>query len=276
MDNYKDRIKTSIEKCENVRSMALRREITIFDLMEQTTQITRDIIIDEFRRYAPQKEMAVFFHGSASRNEMVTHSDVDILFIETKPCNKAIKNILRTLIYGFGKADKFETQKQNRIEKYVKHSLTDRDKILFAQFIVGDTSILQWMDNLKSRENIIGSNTEHIFFQQYHLRNYYYINSNKKEIHNVKYQNGGTYDLLIYNMFDNAMSMYRGNDWMREPESNRPKIESTLKNMNKNGILSDSEYDDVKVAAEFMILLRISIDPLEYLQHFEHHQNLLL
>lgn len=259
MDKYMDRINAGIEKCESVRGMALRREISAFDLMEQTTQITRDMIKEEFRQYAPRKGMAIFVYGSASRNEMVTYSDVDIFFIETKSCNNAIKNILKSLVYGFGTVHEFEARRQETIERYVKYSLTDRDKIIFAQFVVGDQSISNWMDDLKIQEHKLGSGTEHIIFQKYHLRDYYYVNNNTKEAANVKLQNGGTYDLVMYGLFDNAMSLYRGNKWMRESESNRPKIESTLKNFNKNGILSNAEYDKAKAAAEFMIILRNEI-----------------
>ena len=259
MSGYKDRIKAGIEKCENARRTALHNKISAFDLMEQTTQIVRDMIRDEFRRYAPQKGMAVFFHGSASRNELVTYSDVDIFFIETVPSSKAIENILRALVYGFGKVDELEGRQKEVIERYVRHSLTDRNKVIFAQFIAGDPSISNWVNNLQICENTLDYAVRHIIFQKYYLTEYYYRNKNTEGNQNVKYQEGGTYDLLMYTWFDNAMSLYRGNGWVREPKSNRPDIESTLKNLNKNGILSDAEYETVRDAAEFIILLRNEI-----------------
>ena len=259
MDGYKARAQACVEKCENIRRDVLRGEINVFDMMERTTQITCDIIKSEFRRYAPQKGIAAFVHGSASRNEMVTYSDVDILFIDAESNSDAIKNILRTLVYGFGKIDELEGRQREVIERYVKYSLTDRNKIIFAQFVIGDSSISKWIHGLKMRENTLHSAIENIIFQKYYLNDYYYNNKNAGETCNVKYQDGGTYDLLMYNWFDNAMLLYRGNNWAHEPESNRPKIESTLKNFNRNGILSNTEYERVKAAAEFMILLRNEI-----------------
>ena len=59
MDGYKARAQACVEKCENIRRDVLRGEINVFDMMERTTQITCDIIKSEFRRYAPQKGIAV-------------------------------------------------------------------------------------------------------------------------------------------------------------------------------------------------------------------------
>lgn len=85
MNKSNDKIKVGREKAEDIRSAAMHREIDAFDLMEQTTQVVRDIVKDEFLRNAPQTGMAVFVHGSPSRNEMSTYSDIDILFVETVP-----------------------------------------------------------------------------------------------------------------------------------------------------------------------------------------------
>lgn len=255
MDKCKDTIELGIEKRENIRSAALRREISGFDLMDQTTQITRDMVKNEFLRRAPQRGMAVFVFGSPSRNEMLTYSDIDMIFVETASDTMTIKNIIKALGSGFGKVDYLEGYQKKAIERFAKYSLTDKNKIIPAKFIAGDLSISDWMNNLQARENTLDYAIKNIVFQKYYL-NDYYTHKSTKEAPNIKYQDGGTYDLLVYNWFDNAMSLYRGNNWIREPETNRPKIELTLKNMNNNGILSSTEYEKLMVSAEFMMLLK--------------------
>jgi predicted nucleotidyltransferase len=261
MNEYKDTIKVGIEKCKNIRGAALRREISGFDLMVQTTQIARDMVKNEFLRNAPQKGMAVFVFGSISRNEMLTYSDIDMIFVGTvseSVASVAIENMMKALGYGFGKVDHLEGYRKRTIKRFAKYSLTDRNKIIPAQFIAGDSSILDWMNNLQARENTLDYAIKNIVFQKHYLKDFY-GHKGTEEVPNVKYHDGGTYDLLMYNWFDNVISLYRGNNWMHEPESDRPKIESSLKNMTNNGILSSAEHERVKVAAEFMFLLRNEI-----------------
>lgn len=259
MNKPNNKVKVGREKAEEIRDAAMRREIGAFDLMEQTTQVVRSIVKDEFLRYAPQTGMAVFVHGSPSRNEMSTYSDIDILFVETIPSIVAGKNILKALdAYGFGKVDEQGWRQEAVIERYAKHSLVDGNKVFDAQFIAGDPSILSWMSDLQTRENTLDRAMKNVVFQRYYLE-HYYSNRSTEEMPNVKYQQGGTRDLLTYDWFDNTMALHRGSNWVREPESNRPKMESSLKNMNSNGVLSSTEYETAKVAVEFTSLLRNEI-----------------
>ena len=251
--------KTGREACEEIREVAMRGKISAFDLMEQTTQVVRGIVKDEFLRFAPQKGMAVFVHGSPSRNEMITYSDIDILFVETLPSIVAGRDITKALAtYGFGKVDEQGWRQEGVIERYAKHSLVDGNKVFDAQFVAGDPSILDWMSDLQKRENTLDRAMKNVVFQRYYLE-HYYSNRSTEEVPNVKYQHGGTRDLLTYDWFDNTMSLHRGSDWTREPESNRPNIESSLKNMSGNGVLSNAEYEATKVAVEFTSLLRNEI-----------------
>lgn len=259
MNKPNNKVKVGREKAEEIRAAAMRREIGAFDLMEQTTQVVRSIVKDEFLRYAPQTGMAVFVHGSPSRNEMSTYSDIDILFVETIPNITAGKGIIKALdTYGFGKVDEQGWRQEEVIERYTKHSLVDGNKVFDAQFVAGDPSILGWMSDLQLRENTLDRAMKNVVFQRYYLE-HYYSNRSTEEVPNVKYQQGGTRDLLTYDWFDNTMALHQGSNWLRDLKSNRPKMESSLKNMNSNGVLSSTEYETTKVAVEFTSLLRNEI-----------------
>src|SRR5271169_5592092 len=201
MGSHKDKIRECREKCESIRSASLRNEIGAFDLMEQTTQIVRDVIRDEFLRHAPRKGMAVFVWGSTSRNEILTYSDVDLLFVDTLPHDAAIKNTIKALGHWFGKVDYLEAYQKMAIERFARCSLTDKNKILPAQFIAGDLSISDWMNTLQARENTLDYAIKNIIFQKYYLKDYY-GNKSSEDAPNLKYQDGGTYDLLMYNWFN--------------------------------------------------------------------------
>ena len=48
MDKPNNKVKGGREKAEDIRGAAMRREISAFDLMEQTTQVVRGIVKEEF------------------------------------------------------------------------------------------------------------------------------------------------------------------------------------------------------------------------------------
>ncbi len=134
------------------------------------------------------------------------------------------KSILKALdTYGFGKVDEQGWRQEEVIERYARHSLVDGNKVFDAQFIAGDPTILSWMNDLQLRENTLDRAMKNVVFQRYYLE-HYYSNRSTDEVPNVKYQNGGTRDLLTYNWFDNTMSLRQDSKWMHEPESNRPKV----------------------------------------------------
>ena len=246
------------QKIEELRRAAMLRQIGTFDLMAQTTKVVNTIVKEEFDKHEKGVDTAVFTHGSLSRNEMTTYSDVDILFVGQVRKDNAdmISSSLST--YGFGKVDEQGWWQQEAIKRYVKNSLIDGNKVLDARFISGDTSLQDWMTKLQKQENTPERAIKNIVFQRYYLE-HYYSNRSTDEIPNVKYQNGGYRDLLVYNWFNNAMALYKGDNWLKNTDSERPKIELALKNILGNGIISLAQYERAKSAAEFVIMLRNEI-----------------
>jgi predicted nucleotidyltransferase len=238
-----------------------------FDLMTTMSAYLRKEIRESYQKNTSStSKTAIFLHGSPSRNEMTSYSDIDILVATDNPrysLENEMPGFLSSLEnLGFGKIDVLDWNYLAHLDLVASNSIIDGNKVLDASFIYGDSSIREIVEDIKRDRNTKERAIENLVFQKYYLEHYYSKRSTP-QVPNVKYQEGGHRDFLMYNWAANLMRLYK-KDWINIDPGQEPLLKASLKELHTNGMLNAVEYQRAMTSTQYIIFLRNEILHVNY------------
>lgn len=168
------------------------------------------------------KDIAVYSFGASSRNEMLGGSDADIIIYRrtnSKQCLDFKLELEKELYkYGFYKVDIPSWGSIKEVERYIKTSVTESNKIIDSRFIVGDLNISEIIEDIKVKHYNPDILARNLLFQYFYFNQYY---ERKKTINdiNLKFCHGGIRDILFPSWYSYIESGCRKNNFKSEIEN---------------------------------------------------------